>query len=79
MAQEYRDCPEFYHPHTLDVRGRAYPIHPSLQHLGDDICRGLMTFAAPRRLGRHGLDWLFVHFANLWGQGEDKRSLDARR
>ncbi|KAI8466914.1 MAG: hypothetical protein J3K34DRAFT_460646 [Monoraphidium minutum] len=79
VAQEYAECPEFYYPHNLDFRGRAYPIHPSLQHLGDDLCRGLLTFAHPRPLGPHGLDWLFVHFANLWGQGEDKRSFDARR
>jgi len=79
VATEYLPCPEFYYPHTLDFRGRAYPLHPSLQHLGDDSCRGLLTFAHPRPLGPHGLDWLFVHFANVWGNGEDKRSFDGRR
>lgn len=79
VARELADCPEFYYPHTLDFRGRAYPMHPLLNHLGDDACRGLLTFAHPKPLGPHGLDWLFVHFANLWGQGEDKRSFDGRR
>lgn len=54
-------------------------MHPLLHHLGDDACRGLLTFAHPKPLGPHGLDWLFVHFANVWGHGEDKRSFDGRR
>jgi DNA-directed RNA polymerase len=26
-----------------------------------------------------GLDWLYVHLANVWGQGQDKLSFDGRR
>jgi hypothetical protein len=35
VADEYLDVPEFYYPHTVDFRGRAYPLHPSLHHLGE--------------------------------------------
>lgn len=35
VADEFLDAPEFYYPHTLDFRGRAYPLHPSLHHLGE--------------------------------------------
>jgi DNA-directed RNA polymerase len=30
-------------------------------------------------LCRQGLDWLYVHLANVWGQGQDKLSFDGRR
>ena len=46
MAREFRDL-EFYFPHNLDFRGRAYPIPPHLNHMGSDVCRGLLKFAGP--------------------------------
>eukprot|EP00879_Flechtneria_rotunda_P015059 GHRR01015736.1.p1 GENE.GHRR01015736.1~~GHRR01015736.1.p1 ORF type:complete len:667 (+),score=263.20 GHRR01015736.1:70-2001(+) len=79
VAEDFVDVPEFYYPHTVDFRGRAYPLHPSLHHLGDDSCRGLLMFAQGVPLGREGLDWLYVHLANVWGQGQDKLSFDGRR
>lgn len=79
VAEEFQAAPELYYPHSLDFRGRAYPLHPSLHHLGDDTCRGLLTFAAGVPLGPAGLDWLYVHLANVWGQGVDKLSFDGRR
>eukprot|EP00961_Rhodomonas_salina_P118328 1592539-Rhodomonas_salina.1 len=36
----------FYFAHNLDFRGRAYPIPPHLNHLGSDICRGLLKLYA---------------------------------
>ncbi|MGB1606038.1 MAG: DNA-directed RNA polymerase, partial [Promethearchaeia archaeon] len=57
----------FYFPHNLDFRGRAYPIPPHLNHLGSDICRGLLKFAEKKPLGAKGLYWLKVHLANLFG------------
>lgn len=76
IAQQYRDD-EFYYPHNVDFRGRAYPMHPHLNHLGSDVCRGVMRFAEARALGPTGLDWLQVHLANLYGGG--KMSLTERR
>lgn len=57
----------FYMPHNLDFRGRAYPIPPHLSHIGDDLSRGLLTFAEARPLGEKGLQWLKIHLANLYG------------
>jgi len=34
-----------YFPHNMDFRGRVYPISPHLNHMGDDINRGLLKFA----------------------------------
>lgn len=66
----------FYFPHSVDFRGRAYPIPPHLSHIGSDLSRGLLLFGEGRVLGEHGLFWLKVHFANMCGQ--DKCSLEER-
>jgi DNA-directed RNA polymerase len=66
----------FHFPHNLDFRGRAYPIPPHLNHLGNDMCRGLLQFKDGRPLGEEGLYWLKLQVANLWGQ--DKLSNDDR-
>lgn len=67
VATTMRQYPAFYFPHNLDFRGRAYPIPPHLNHLGSDICRGLLKFAEKKPLGAKGLYWLKVHLANLFG------------
>lgn len=64
VAEEFKDEPRIYFPHSLDFRGRAYPMHPHLNHMGQDICRGLLTFADARPLGRHGLGWLYVQVSS---------------
>lgn len=66
----------FYIPHNLDFRGRAYPVPPHLSPVGDDLCRGLLTFAEPKRIGASGLRWLRIHIANLYGY--DKASFSDR-
>lgn len=63
-------------PHNLDFRGRAYPVPPHLNHIGDDLSRGLLLFAEPRPLGERGLRWLKIHLANVFGN--DKASFDER-
>lgn len=57
----------FYFPHNLDFRGRAYPVPPHLNHLGSDLCRGLLRYGHGKPLGARGLFWLKVHLANLFG------------
>lgn len=66
----------FYLPHNIDFRGRAYPIPPHLSHVGDDLSRGLLTFAEGKELGASGLRWLKIHLANLYGY--DKGSFEER-
>lgn len=73
-----KDEEGFYYPHNLDFRGRAYPMHPYLNHLGSDLCRGILEFAEGRPLGKSGLRWLKIHLANLYGGGEDKKPYDDR-
>lgn len=60
VAQDFKDHRAIYFPHNLDFRGRAYPMHPHLNHMGPDICRGLLQFADARPLGEDGLAWLYV-------------------
>jgi DNA-directed RNA polymerase len=67
---------KFYYPHSVDFRGRAYPIPPVLNHIGADFSRGLLKFANGKELGTVGLQWLKVHLANLYGY--DKASLRDR-
>ena len=78
IAREFSGEERFYYPHNVDFRGRAYPMHPHLTHLGSDISRGLLQFADARPLGPHGLQWLYIQAANLWGQGVDKLPLEGR-
>lgn len=77
-ARKLRNEEGFFYPHNLDFRGRAYPIHPHLNHLGSDMCRGILQFAESRPLGSTGLRWLKVHLANLYGGKVGKMSFDAR-
>ncbi|KAI4335521.1 hypothetical protein L6164_014159 [Bauhinia variegata] len=78
VAQKMKDEEGFYYPHNLDFRGRAYPMHPHLNHLNSDLCRGLLEFAEGRPLGKSGLQWLKIHLANLYSGGVEKLSYDGR-
>ncbi|XP_066398076.1 DNA-directed RNA polymerase 2B, chloroplastic/mitochondrial-like isoform X1 [Miscanthus floridulus] len=78
VARKMKDEEGFYYPHNVDFRGRAYPMHPYLNHLGSDLCRGILEFAEGRPLGKSGLRWLKIHLANLYAGGVDKLSYDGR-
>lgn len=78
VARKMKDEEGFYYPHNLDFRGRAYPMHPYLNHLSSDLCRGVLEFAEGRPLGKSGLRWLKIHLAGLYGSGIDKLSYDGR-
>ncbi|CAB5354995.1 unnamed protein product [Rhizophagus irregularis] len=65
-----------YFPHSLDFRGRAYPIPPLFNHLGNDLCRGLLLFKDSKPLRKNGLTWLKIQIANL--AGNDKVSFEDR-
>lgn len=60
----------FYFPHNMDFRGRAYPLSPHLNHLGNDLARGILTFWDGRELGSNGLRWLKIHIANVYGHSK---------
>uniref|UniRef100_A0A5B7BD76 DNA-directed RNA polymerase n=1 Tax=Davidia involucrata TaxID=16924 RepID=A0A5B7BD76_DAVIN len=78
VARKMKDEEGFYYPHNLDFRGRAYPMHPHLNHLSSDLCRGVLEFAEGRPLGKSGLHWLKIHLANLYAGGVGKLSYDGR-
>ncbi|KAF7838116.1 DNA-directed RNA polymerase 3, chloroplastic [Senna tora] len=78
VARKMKDEEGFYYPHNLDFRGRAYPMHPHLNHLSSDLCRGLLEFSEGRPLGKSGLKWLKIHLANVYAGGIEKMSYDGR-
>ncbi|XP_057494063.1 DNA-directed RNA polymerase 1, mitochondrial-like isoform X3 [Actinidia eriantha] len=78
VARKMKDEDGFFYPHNLDFRGRAYPMHPYLNHLGSDLCRGILEFTEGRPLGKSGLHWMKIHMANLYAGGVDKLSYDGR-
>jgi DNA-directed RNA polymerase len=67
---------KIFFPHSVDFRGRAYPVPPILNHIGSDLARGLLKFAHGKELGTVGLQWLKIHLANLYGF--DKASMKER-
>jgi len=73
-----KDEEGFFYPHNVDFRGRAYPMHPYLNHVDSDMCRGILEFAEGRPLGRSGLQWLKIHLAKLYGHGVNKWSHEGR-
>ena len=75
VADQVKDTPIWF-PHQLDYRGRAYAVPLQLNPQGNDLSRGLLTFAKGVRLGEMGAFHLAVHGANCWG--EDKVDLNAR-
>ena len=76
LADRFKDEPEIFFPHSLDWRGRAYPLPAVLSPQGDDTSKGLLRFAEGRPLGQTGAWWLKVHIANL--AGVDKCSFGDR-
>jgi len=76
IANMYRDKVIWF-PHSLDFRGRCYPIPPHFNHLGSDIARSIICLAEGKKLGPHGLDMLKVHLINLTGSMK-KASLKER-
>ena len=76
IARSFSRLDHFYFPHNLDFRGRVYPIPPHLNHIGNDLCRGLLLFGRGRPLGKGGLRWLKIHTANLMGL--DKKPLEEK-
>jgi DNA-directed RNA polymerase len=76
VARSFKNIGKFYYPHNMDFRGRVYPLPPHLNHMSSDICRGLLTFARSKPIGKNGLRWLKIHLTNKIGN--DKISLDDR-
>ncbi len=82
IAKQFSEFPAIWFPHSLDFRGRTYPICSGLQPQGSDLQRGLLTFANSKPLGADGAFWLAVHGANTLGEYDgikfSKQSFDQR-
>lgn len=76
IARRMVEFERIYFPHTLDFRGRAYPLPSGLQPQGSDLQKGLLRFADAVPLGQHGMRWLAIHGANSYGV--DKVSFEDR-
>lgn len=77
LAERFAGEEALWFPHTLDFRGRIYPIPASAIHpQADDAGKALLRFAEGKPLGVRGGYWLAVHIANLFGV--DKVSFEER-
>lgn len=75
-AERFLDSPAIYFPHSMDWRGRLYPVPAILNPQGSDVAKGLLHFAEGKPLTESGARWLKIHTANLFGI--DKVSMDER-
>jgi DNA-directed RNA polymerase len=77
LADKFKDEQAIYFPHQLDFRGRVYPMPLFLQPQGNDLAKGLLTFAKGKLiLDEVAAGWLMIHGAGTYGY--DKVSLDGR-
>lgn len=77
VAQKFADEEAIYFPHSLDFRGRVYPLATGGPHpQGDDVAKSLLTFAEGHPITHAGARWLAIHIANLFGH--DKISFEER-
>ncbi len=76
LSGEVVDEDAIYFPHSLDFRGRIYPMSAELSPQSDDHSKALLQFAEGKPLGENGAFWLAVHIANLFGF--DKVDFDQR-
>lgn len=68
MARRFKDYPAIYFPHTMDFRGRIYPVPAFLNPQGADFQKALLTFAEGKPIEtQEQLEWLAVHGANSYG------------
>lgn len=79
VACQFKEFERFYFPHSLDFRGRMYPIPTGLQPQGHDFARGLLEFAEGKPVTDEAPSsalWLAINLASAWGN--DKISFDDR-
>lgn len=68
IARRFKDYPAIYFPHTLDFRGRLYPVPSFLNPQGADFQKALLTFAEGKPIDTpEQLEWLGIHGANSYG------------
>jgi DNA-directed RNA polymerase len=76
VADKFKAEESIYFVHTLDWRGRAYPVATSVHPQGNDMDKSLLEFSEGKPLGNDGAKWLAIHLANTFGY--DKVSFEDR-
>jgi DNA-directed RNA polymerase len=74
VADEFEKYERIYFPHSIDFRGRAYPIPQDLHPQGSDMIKAMLRFAEGKPLGERGLVWLECHVANCYGLDKHDRT-----
>lgn len=84
QAKKFSQFKAVWFPANLDWRGRLYYI-PAFNPQGNDMTKGLLTFARSKPIGEEGFYWLKIHGANCMstlvpelGAKTDKIPLDDR-
>lgn len=73
LASRFANEEAIYFPYTLDFRSRAYCVPSALNPQGNDLARGLLTFAKGKPIDdKEALDWLKIHGANAWGSSSQQ-------
>lgn len=67
---------DLYYPHSLDFRGRGYPVPYFLQPQGPSYVKSLLRFKDGKKIDDSGLKWLYIKAASSWGL--DKDSYESR-
>lgn len=69
LARKFWSEEAIYFPHTVDWRGRVYPVAGcgSINPQGNDLGKSLLEFAHGKAIGPDGGKWLAIHLANTWG------------
>jgi DNA-directed RNA polymerase len=79
VGEKFKNEERIYFVHTIDFRGREYPVATGVSPQGNDSSKALLEFAEGKPLGADGVKWLAIHLANTYGlDGIDKASFEER-
>ena len=68
VAETFLKYGELYFPHSIDWRGRAYPVPTTINPQSDDLGKALLHFAEAKAITTpEALDWWYIHGANCYG------------
>lgn len=76
VGEEIRDEESIWFPHSLDFRGRIYPLPQDINPQGDDLAKALLMFAEGKPITERGVWWLAIAVANAFGH--DKLTFEER-
>jgi len=77
IAEQMSQFDRFYFVWQMDFRGRIYPKQTLLNPQAGDLPKSMLLFADKKPLTQRGLEWFFIHGANVYGE-VDKRPFDER-